>query len=52
MPENYSYLISARQLVVREKLNPEIAWNYGASLNQETSFGGAQGKPRGRFLPD
>lgn len=31
-PEAQSILISSREIVILEKLNPEIAWNYGASL--------------------
>jgi len=32
--ENQSVLASSRQVVIREKFKPEIAWNYGVSVNQ------------------
>ncbi len=32
--ENASVLASARTVIVKEKLMPEIAWNYGVSLSQ------------------
>jgi len=33
--ENQSVFASSRQLVILEKLRPEIAWNYGISANQK-----------------
>lgn len=33
--ENQSVFASSRQVIVLEKLNPEIAWNYGISANQK-----------------
>ncbi len=33
--ENQSVFASSRQIVMNEKLNPEIAWNYGVSANQQ-----------------
>lgn len=36
--ENMSYLISNRELDLN-KLNPEIAWNYGGSITQEFRIG-------------
>ncbi len=32
--ENQSVFASSRQVVIKEKLKPEIAWNYGISANQ------------------
>lgn len=32
--ENQSVFASSREVVIREKLKPEIAWNYGFSFNQ------------------
>ncbi len=38
--ENTSVLVSSRQLVVKENLQPEKAWNYGLNLTQEfVAFG-------------
>ena len=33
--ENQSVFASSRKIVMNEKLNPEIAWNYGISVNQQ-----------------
>jgi outer membrane receptor for ferrienterochelin and colicins len=33
--ENQSVFASSRKIVMNEKLNPEIAWNYGVSVNQQ-----------------
>lgn len=33
--ENQSVFASSRQVVIKEKLKPEIAWNYGVSANQK-----------------
>lgn len=33
--ENQSVFASSRQIVMNEKLDPEIAWNYGVSANQQ-----------------
>jgi len=33
--ENQSVFASSRKIVMNEKLNPEIAWNYGISANQQ-----------------
>ncbi|HEY0030091.1 MAG TPA: TonB-dependent receptor [Bacteroidia bacterium] len=33
--ENQSVFASSRKVVMNEKLNPEIAWNYGISANQQ-----------------
>lgn len=33
--ENQSVFASSRQVVIKEKLKPEIAWNYGLSINQQ-----------------
>ena len=33
--ENQAVFASSRQIVMNEKLNPEIAWNYGISANQQ-----------------
>ena len=33
--ENQSVLASSRVVVIKEKLNPEVAWNYGISINQK-----------------
>lgn len=33
--ENQSVFASSRQVIVKEKLRPEIAWNYGISINQK-----------------
>ena len=33
--ENQSVFASSRQVIVQESLNPEIAWNYGISVNQK-----------------
>lgn len=33
--ENQSVFASSRQVMVLERLNPEIAWNYGLSFNQK-----------------
>ncbi len=33
--ENTSVLVSSRQLVVTERLNPERAWNYGINLSHD-----------------
>lgn len=33
--ENQSVFASSRQVVFKEKLKPEIAWNYGLSINQK-----------------
>jgi outer membrane receptor for ferrienterochelin and colicin len=33
--ENQSVFASSRQVIVQEKLKPEIAWNYGFSANQQ-----------------
>ena len=33
--ENQSVFASSRQIVMNEKLKPEIAWNYGVSANQQ-----------------
>jgi outer membrane receptor for ferrienterochelin and colicins len=32
--ENQSVFASSREIVIKEKLLPEIAWNYGLSINQ------------------
>ena len=32
--ENQSVLASSRQVIIQEKFKPEIAWNYGISVNQ------------------
>jgi outer membrane receptor for ferrienterochelin and colicins len=33
LAEYYGNLVSSRTVIFKEKINPEIAWNYGASLN-------------------
>ncbi len=33
LAEYYGNLVSSRAVIFKEKINPEIAWNYGASLN-------------------
>jgi outer membrane receptor for ferrienterochelin and colicin len=33
--ENQSVFASSRKIVMNEKLNPEIAWDYGISVNQQ-----------------
>ncbi|MFY9308919.1 MAG: TonB-dependent receptor [Bacteroidia bacterium] len=33
--ENQPVFASSRKVIVTEKLNPEIAWNYGISINQK-----------------
>lgn len=33
--ENQAVLASSRKIVIKEKFNPEIAWNYGISANQK-----------------
>lgn len=44
IPENFGYLISARTLVAANDLQPEIAWNYGASWTQKLKWGKREGK--------
>ncbi len=36
--ENSSVFASSRQLIISEKLNAEIAWNYGGSIQQKFKF--------------
>jgi len=38
--ENTNALVSNRQLVVMENLNPEVSWNMGGSLSSQLSMGG------------
>lgn len=33
--ENQSVFASSRQVIIQEKFKPEIAWNYGISINQQ-----------------
>lgn len=33
--ENQAVFASSRKIVMNEKLNPEVAWNYGVSANQQ-----------------
>ncbi|HAS40279.1 MAG TPA: TonB-dependent receptor [Microscillaceae bacterium] len=44
IPENFGYLISARTLNAASDLQPEVAWNYGASWTQKFKFGKREGK--------
>lgn len=41
--ENTAVLVSARQLVVTERLNPEKAWNYGINLSHDFRLLGRYG---------
>ncbi|TAF65556.1 MAG: TonB-dependent receptor [Cytophagales bacterium] len=41
--EGNSYLISSRKLYIEPNLQPEIAWNYGASLSQRFFINGYTG---------
>jgi outer membrane receptor for ferrienterochelin and colicins len=34
LAENYGYLVSGRTVRFIEKINPEVSWNYGASITQ------------------
>ena len=38
--ENWGFLVNNRAIIVAEKLQPEISWNYGASLQKEFPFWG------------
>ncbi len=38
--ENINTLVSNRQLMVTENLNPEVSWNMGGSLSTQLSLGG------------
>ena len=40
--ENQSVFASSRQIVMNEKLKPEIAWNYGVSANQQFNLFGKE----------
>lgn len=44
IPENFGYLISARSFQVEDDLQPEVAWNYGASWTQQLVLGSKKGK--------
>ena len=39
LAENYGNLVSARTVVFRESIRPEVSWNYGASLTHEFKLG-------------
>lgn len=41
--ENQSLFASSRQIVIQEKFKPEVAWNYGASINQKFKAFNRQG---------
>ena len=43
LAEYYGNLVSARTVVFREKILPEVSWNYGASLTQEFELGNMNG---------
>ena len=43
LAEYYGNLVSARTVVFREKIRPEVSWNYGASLTQEYELGNMKG---------
>lgn len=43
LAEYYGNLVSARTVVFREKIRPEVTWNYGASLTQEYKLGNMNG---------
>lgn len=36
--ENAATLASSRTVIIKEQLNPEVAWNYGASLTHKFKF--------------
>jgi outer membrane receptor for ferrienterochelin and colicin len=38
-PENMAILVSSRQVVIRENLDQEIAWNFGISVNRHFELG-------------
>lgn len=40
LAENQAILASSRTIIFDEKLNPEIAWNYGANMSKEFSLFG------------
>ena len=40
--ENQSVFASSRKIEMNEKLNPEIAWNYGISANQQFKLSGKE----------
>lgn len=41
--ENQSIFASSRQVIVKEKLQPEVAWNYGVSINQKFTIDEREG---------
>lgn len=43
LAEYYGNLVSARTVVFREQIRPEVSWNYGASLIQEYKLGNMNG---------
>lgn len=40
LAENYGLLVSSRTVIFREKLQPEISWNYGLSLTNDFLLAG------------
>lgn len=40
LAENYGLLVSSRTVVFKERLQPEISWNYGLSLTNDFLLGG------------
>ena len=43
LAEYYGNLVSARTVIFRERIRPEVSWNYGASLTQEYKLGNMSG---------
>jgi len=43
LAEYYGNLVSARTVIFRDKIQPEVSWNYGASLTQEYELGNMKG---------
>lgn len=39
LAENYGNLVSSRNVVFREKILPEVSWNYGASVSRDFHLG-------------
>jgi len=43
LAEYFGNLVSSRAVVFRERIRPEVSWNYGASLTREFDLGGMSG---------
>lgn len=48
--ENQSVFASSRQVLIKEKLKPEIAWNYGISVNQKFKLFGNEASVNADFF--